>query len=46
MEAIGGETVVLLEAWLLAPFLAEYKPRLPGEIPNTKKLSKYLSVIQ
>jgi hypothetical protein len=37
METIGRETVVLLEAWLLPPFLAECKPRSPEEIPSTKK---------
>jgi hypothetical protein len=46
METIGGKTVVLLQAWLLSPFLAKCNPRLPGKIPNANNSSGYFSIIR
>ncbi len=46
MDTIGGETAVPAQAWLLAPFLAEWDPKLPGEMPNSKNTTGYFSTIQ
>jgi hypothetical protein len=46
IETIGGDTVVPLQAWLLAPFLAECEPRSPGEIPSAKNSSGYFATVR